>query len=118
MKTVLNYLIIVIATALFQLIMPWWVIAVVPFVVYLVRPEPPLIAFVVSLLAVATVWASYAIFLDSATQGSISYRIAELFSLPNATALLVAISLLSGLVAGFGGSAGSLVRQVFVKEAT
>jgi hypothetical protein len=117
MKTALNYLIIVIATALLQFVMPWWIIALVPFVVYLVRPEKPAIAYAVSLAAVSTVWATYALFLHNATQGSMSNRIAEIFYLPNATMLLTAVSLLSGFVAGFGGSAGALVRQVFVKEA-
>lgn len=116
MKTALNYLIIVVGTALLQFFLPWWVIAVVPFVVYLIRKETPLVAYGVSLAAVSTVWAAYAGFLHNVTQGSMSNRIAEIFYLPNATLLLTAVSLLSGFVAGFGGSAGALLRQAFVKE--
>ncbi len=115
MKTALNYLIILVGTAVLQLFMPWWVIVLVPFVVYLIRPETPLLAYAVSLAAVSTVWLTYATFLHNSTQGSMSNRIAEIFYLPNATILLTAVTLLSGFVAGFAGSAGALVRQLFVK---
>lgn len=115
MNRFLNYMIIVLATALLQLFLPWWVIAVVPFIVYLVRPEAPLIAYGISLLAVISVWGVYASLLHNTTQGSMPNRIAEIFYLPNGTVLLVVIVLISGLVAGFSGSAGALVRQVFVR---
>lgn len=116
MNRSLNYVIIVAATALLQFFLPWWIIAVVPFIVYLVRPDSPLIAYGISLAAVSTVWATYAAFLHNTTQGSMSNRIAEIFYLPNGTMLLLAVTFLSGLVAGFSGSAGALMRQVFVRE--
>lgn len=116
MKSALNYLIIVIATAVLQLFLPWWVIIVVPFLVYLIRPETPLLASANSLAAVATVWLSYATFLNISTQASMSDRIAQIFFLPNGTALLAAVTIIGGLAAGFGGLAGHSVRQLFVKE--
>lgn len=116
MKTALNYLIIVVGTALFQLFMPWWVIVLVPFVVYLLRSESPLVAYGISLAAVSTVWLAYATFLHNSTQGSMSNRIAEIFYLPNAAILITVVTLLSGFVAGFAGTAGSQVRQLFVKQ--
>ena len=116
MRIVLNYLIILVATALLQFILPWWVIAVVPFAVCLWRSQHPGAAFAVSLAAVSTVWLAYATFVHNSTQGSMSNRIAELFSLPSGTALMFSVTLLSGLVAGFSGMAGYYVRQLFVKE--
>ena len=116
MRVLINYLIILVATALLQFILPWWIIAVVPFVVCLWRSEHAGAAFVVSLAAVSTVWLAYATFIQNNTQGSMSNRIAELFSLPSGTALMFSVTLLSGLVAGFSGLAGYYVRQLFVKE--
>ncbi len=116
MRVFINYVIILVATALLQLFLPWWVIALVPFVVCLWRSKHPGIAYSVSLAAVSTVWLAYAIFIHNATQGSMSNRIAELFNLPNGKALMASVTLLSGIVAGFAGLAGYYVRQLFVKE--
>lgn len=116
MRVVTNYFIILIATALLQFILPWWVIAVVPFLVCLWRSIHAGAAYAVSLLAVSTVWLAYATFVHNSTQGSMSNRIAELFSLPSGTSLMFSVTLLSGLVAGFSGLAGYYVRQLFVKE--
>lgn len=116
MRVLTNYLIMLVATALLQFILPWWIIAVVPFVVCLWRSQHAGAAFGVSLAAVATVWLAYATFIHNSTQGSMSNRIAELFSLPSGTALMLSVTLLSGLVAGFAGLAGYYVRQLFVKE--
>ncbi len=116
MKTLLNYLIMVIASALLQLFMPWWIIALVPFVVYLLRPEQPLVAYATSLAAISTVWMVYALFLHTTSGGSMSNRMAQLFFLPNGGTLIATITLLSGLVAGFSGLAGHYIRVAVVSE--
>lgn len=116
MRVLGNYFIILVATALLQFILPWWVIAVVPFLVCLWRSKHAGVAYGVSLAAVSTVWLAYATFVHNSTQGSMSNRIAELFSLSSGTALMFSVTLLSGLVAGFCGLAGYYVRQLFVKE--
>jgi hypothetical protein len=116
MKSALNYIIIVVATAILQLFLPWWVIVVVPFLVYIVRSDTPLIAYIISLAGVATVWFAYALFLNISTQASMSDRIAQIFLLPSGSILAV-VTLVGGLAAGFGGLAGHYVRQLFVKEA-
>lgn len=116
MRVIINYLIILVATALLQFILPWWVIALVPFLVCLWRSKHAGTAYAVSLAAVSTVWLAYATFVHNSTEGSMSNRIAELFSLPSGTALMFSVTLLSGLVAGFAGMAGYYVRQLFVKE--
>lgn len=116
MRLVTNYFIILAATALFQFFLPWWIIAVVPFAVCLWRSHHPGTAYAVSLAAVATVWGAYAAFMHNTTQGSMSDRIAELFSLPNGLSLMFTVTLLSGIVAGFAGMSGYYVRQLFVAE--
>lgn len=116
MRVVNNYLIILVATAVLQLFLPWWVIVLVPFVVCAWRSHHPGKAYAVSLAAVSTVWLTYATFIHNSTQGNMSNRIAELFSLPNGAVLLLVVSLVSGIVAGFAGLAGYYVRQLFVKE--
>ena len=116
MRVVNNYLIILVATAVLQLFLPWWVIVLVPFAVCAWRSHHPGKAYAVSLAAVSTVWLTYATFIHNGTQGNMSNRIAELFFLPNGAVLLTIVSLVSGIVAGFAGMAGYYVRQLFVKE--
>lgn len=116
MRPVINYFIILVATALLQLVLPWWIIALVPFAVCLWRSQHAGTAFFVSLAVVATVWLAYATFLHQTTQGSMSDRIAELFSLPSGMTLMFSVTLLGGIVAGFAGLAGYYVRQLFVRE--
>ncbi len=116
MRPVINYFIILAATALLQLVLPWWIIAVVPFAVCMWRSSHPDMAFLVSLAAVSTVWLAYATFMHRTTEGSMSDRIAELFSLPSGMALMFSVTLLGGIVAGFAGLAGYYVRQLFVRE--
>lgn len=116
MRPITNYFIILVATALLQLVLPWWVIAVVPFAVCLWRSHHAGAAYAVSLAAVSTVWLAYAAFMHRATQGSMSDRIAELFNLPSGLSLMFSVTLLSGIVAGFAGLAGYYVRQLFIRE--
>ncbi|MPR34116.1 hypothetical protein [Salmonirosea aquatica] len=115
MRVVYNYLIILVATAVLQLFLPWWMIVLVPFVVCLWRSHHPGSAYAVSLAAVSTVWLAYTTFIHNSTQGSMSNRMAELFFLPNGVVLLIIVSLVSGFVAGFAGMAGYYVRQLFGK---
>lgn len=115
MRVINNYLIILVATAVLQLFLPWWVIVLVPFAVCAWRSHHPGKAYAVSLAAVSTVWLTYATFLHNGTQGNMSNRIAELFFLPNGAVLLTIVTLVSGVVAGFAGMAGYYVRQLFVK---
>lgn len=116
MRVVNNYLIILVATAVLQLFMPWWVIVLVPFAVCLWRSRHPGKAYASSLAAVSTVWLAYATFIHNGTEGNMSNRIAELFFLPNGAVLLTLVSFVSGFVAGFAGLAGYYVRQIFVNE--
>ncbi len=116
MRPITNYFIILVATALLQLFLPWWVIALVPFLVCMWRSHHAGTAFSVSLAAVSTVWLAYATFIHRATQGSMSNRIADLFNLSSGLSLMFTVTLLSGVVAGLAGLAGYYVRQLFAQE--
>lgn len=112
----MNFLILVIVTALAQLIGPWWVIALIPFLVYTWKPVSALQGFGVSFTAVGLVWLAYGGWLHSHSEGSMSNRIAELFSLPNGLALLVVVAIIGGIVAGLSGLSGYYFGQIFNKK--
>lgn len=109
----MNFIIIFIITAIFQLFAPWWVIALIPFLVNTWRPSGAIPAFIVSFAAIAMLWFSYGLYLHINSGGSMSDRIAGIFSLPNGIVLLVVTTVVGGLVGGMAGLAGFFVRQLF-----
>ncbi len=109
----MNFLIIFITTAVFQIFAPWWTIALIPFLVNIWRPTTPMHSFLVSFAAIATLWFGYGLYLHVNSEGSMSNRIAEIFSLPNGILLLVVTTLVGGLVGGLSGLSGFFVNQLF-----
>jgi hypothetical protein len=109
----MNFILIFITTAVLQLIAPWWVVALTPFLINAWRPSSPGYAFFVSFGAIAMLWLSYGLYLHVNTAGSMSNRIAEIFSLPGGWMLLLITSIIGGLVGGIAGLSGFYVQQVF-----
>lgn len=112
----MNFIIIFIATAVFQFFAPWWTIALIPFLVCTWRPNSPLRSFVVSFAAIALLWFSYSLYLHVNSEGAMSNRIATIFSLPSGVWLLAVTTLIGGIVGGLAGLTGTFVRQLFEIE--
>ena len=110
----MNFVIIVVLSAVLQLFLPWWVVAVVPFAVYFWRPGNS--AFWVSFAAIAFVWLAYGFYLHLVSDGAMSNRIAEIFSLSNGYILLLVTAFIGGLVGGISGLSGFLVKGVFTER--
>ena len=109
----MNFLLILITTAILQFFTPWWTIALVPFVVAIWRPENLWKSFVIGFTAIAILWFAYGLYLHLVSEGAMSNRIAEIFSLPNGILLLIVTAIVGGIVGGFASVAGSLTRQIF-----
>ncbi|GGC03468.1 hypothetical protein [Dyadobacter sediminis] len=104
----MNFIIIVIISAVMQLFMPWWIVAVVPFAVYFWRPGNS--PFLASFAAIAFVWLAYGFYLHLISDGAMSNRIAEILSLSNGYILLLVTALIGGLVGGLSGLSGFLIK--------
>ncbi len=113
---ILNYIIILIVTAILQLVAPWWVIALVPFLVHIWRPTNFGLSFLAGFLAIATLWLGYGWYLHNASNGLMSNRIAEIFTMPNTGYLLAITALVGGLAGGFAGMAGFSLKNLFIKD--
>jgi hypothetical protein len=109
----MNFILIFVITAVLQLVAPWWVVALTPFLINAWRPISPVYAFFISFAAIAMLWFSYGLYLHVNTAGSMSNRIAEIFSLPGGLPLLLLTSLIGGLVGGVAGLTGFYVQQLF-----
>ncbi|WP_044198807.1 hypothetical protein [Dyadobacter tibetensis] len=116
MQGFLNFLLVLILAGVSQLLAPWWVIALVPFLVHIWRPSGYLAAFLSSFLAVALLWLLYSGYQHIESGGAISERITQVFRLPNATLLVVLTGLIGGLMAGLAGMAGYSIKNLFQRE--
>ncbi len=112
----MNFLIILVAAAICQFTaLPWWTIAVVPAIVHIWRPTSYGSAFIQSCLAVGLLWFGYALYIQINSQGAMSDRMAQVFSLPNGYVLLGISTIVGALVAGTSGMAGYSIRTLFKK---
>ncbi|OJV13792.1 MAG: hypothetical protein BGO21_07110 [Dyadobacter sp. 50-39] len=107
----MNFLIIAILSAILQIFAPWWVIAIVPFVIVIARPSSG--AFWSGFGGIAVPWLLYGYYQHFISDGALTDRVAKIFMLPNGILLLLVTALVGGLVGGFSGLAGYWVRQIF-----
>lgn len=107
----MNFLIIFIVTAILQVFTPWWTIALIPFLVMIWRPETSINAFITGFFAIALLWFCYGLYSHMSTDGIMSNRIAEIFSLPNGILLLIITTIVGGIVGGVSGLSGYFVRK-------
>jgi hypothetical protein len=107
----MNFLIIFIVTAILQFFTPWWSIALIPFIIAAWRPTTSRNSFLSGFLAIALLWCVYGLYLHITTQGAMSNKIAEIFSLPNGILLLIVTTLIGGLVGGLAGLSGYFIRR-------
>ncbi|MBO0939363.1 hypothetical protein J2I47_22610 [Fibrella sp. HMF5335] len=115
----ISILLIALLSAVAQLVLPWWSIALVAFAFCFGRPQGSGRAFLYSFVGVALVWFGYAILQHSQTNGILTSRISEVLKLPaNPIFLLVITPLVGGLVAGLAGLAGYFTRQALMPTVT
>lgn len=112
----MNFLIILVATAILQLFAPWWTIALVPALVHLWRPTSYEFSFFSSFLAIGLLWLSYGLYIQISSDGAMSDRIAQIFSLPNGYFMLAISTLVGAITAGVSGAAGYSVRSFLRKK--
>jgi hypothetical protein len=110
------YILILIIGAVAQYFGPWWLMPIVCFLLCAWKSETAKGAFGVAFAAIATLWVGYSLFIDNATGGVMTQRMAALFfqKAPYSALLFVATSVVGGTVAGFAGMAGQLCRAAFM----
>ena len=97
------------------LAMPWWMPAVLCFVVALNFKLTSGKAFLAGFVAVFLLWLSVALFKDYQNEHILSERMATLFKLNNRYLFLSVAALLGGIVGGFAALSAALLRKAFVR---
>lgn len=102
---------ILIASFLLQLVMPWWVIIVISFATCGLIGKTPKISLWSPFLAVFLLWTGMALFSSVPNHHLLAGRIADMFGMPAWWTILLLSALLGGLAAGISGFCGYHFRK-------
>lgn len=117
----MNYIIILVVSAIAQYFLPWWVIAPISFAIATWKSETALGAYASAAGAIASLWVGYATFLNMTTDGIMVQKIGGLFSenlkflknVPITPTFFTIMTIIGSQVAGLSATAGYHFRQLF-----
>lgn len=118
----MKFLLSIILIALFSyaacLYLPWYLIAIVAFLVNIFIGQKALLAWLSGFVAIFALWFGLSYFISVGNEHVLAHKISVLIlKIDNPILLIFITGLLGGLVAGFAALAGSLWRSVFIKNA-
>ena len=112
----MKFIVVILLTALLGYAAPlyftWWSFAICSFIIALFIQQKPFITFIATFLGLFLLWAIMAMIIDNANNHLLSQKVAEILPMHGSSILLIFITaLIGGLVSGFAGLSGSLVRK-------
>jgi hypothetical protein len=105
------FLLILLIGLLAQFFLPWWIIAVVAFGLASWKGTSAGGSFLAGFAGIALGWLSAALWLNMRNDGILASRIAQVFTLPNVTVLVLVTVLVGGLVGGMAAWSGYFFRK-------
>lgn len=109
------FILIFVLTLIAGFITPWWVMAIIAFIMALYAGKKPAQAFWSGFGAIFLVWLILALFKSVPNHHILASRVAILFHLPHWILLLLITALIGGVVGGMSALSGFLVRRLMVK---
>jgi hypothetical protein len=110
-KVLVKIIFIAALAYLLQNVFAWWVTvlaaAMINFIIYSKGPS----SFISGFLGIGFLWFFTALLTDINTDSVLTEKVAAIFSLPNATVLVVVTAIIGGIAGGFGGLSGSTLRN-------
>jgi len=111
MRTFITILLIALLSGIATYFFPWWMIAVVSFLVVVIRK--PKKAFWSGFAGIALLWLIAILFHDIPNDHILSTRMAGLFSLPNSILFIIVNILIGGLVGGMAACSAATINKLF-----
>ena len=109
MKKILAFIFIIVIGYLTTRFGPWYLMALAGFAGGLILKDQ-WSGLLIGFLAGFALWAVHSWLLSSASQSDLPARMAQLFTLPSKTVLILVSALVGGLVTGFGAAAGGSIK--------
>lgn len=113
MRSLSYTLIVALLAGIATWFLPWWMIAIVPFVLAIAWQLRPGKAFLLSAISICLLWLVVILIRDIPNDHILSSRMAGLFSLPGTLLFILVNLVVGGLVAGLAGWAGGLMNRAF-----
>src|SRR5580658_8683649 len=115
MRFLLAVMLIVFLSAIAEWFLPWWMIAVVSFIVSLLITMKPGKAFLAGFVGIGVFWLITSLLHDVPNEHILSARMAALFHLPNYGLFIVVTVFIGGLIGGLAALAGALLNRKSIK---
>lgn len=112
------FLILITASFLLQMVLPWWVIIVISFATCGIIGKTGKIAFWYPFWAIFLLWISMALLKSIPNEHILATRIAEMLKLQFWPLVLLVTAVLGGLVAGISGICGYHFRKAMISLKT
>ena len=109
MKFLAQLLAILVLGFLFELLLPWWSIAIAAAIGgFTLKTKAN---FLAGFLGIALLWLTKALLIDMQSTAPLADQIAAIFKLQHKALLYLIMAILGGLVGGFASMTGSLLKQ-------
>ncbi|MFD0941926.1 hypothetical protein [Pedobacter boryungensis] len=112
------FLVIIIASFLLQMVLPWWVIIIISFATCGLIGKTGKISFWQPFLAIFALWLGMSLFKSLPNHNILATRVAEMLSVKLWPLVLLITVLLGGLVAGISGYCGHHFRKAVISLKT
>ena len=116
MKNIVIIPIIIIITYLAQMFLPWWIVAVICFVVCYFANLSKFVAFASSLLAIFVLWYVKAWMSDGNFDEPMSILLGNVMGGISGGAVLFLTAMIGSIVGGLSGLLGAWSRLLFLKK--
>jgi hypothetical protein len=115
MKLLVSIIVTALAAFALGLFFDWWTIALAAFVVACLIHQKNLFAFLSGFGGIFLLWFLHAVILNSANDGVLGGRIAQVLPLGGSTFLLILFgAVVGGLVGGLSALSGSMLRKLLI----
>jgi hypothetical protein len=108
------FIVIIIASFLLQMVLPWWVIIVISFATCGIIGKTGRISFWQPFLAVGLLWCGMALFKSFPNGHVLATRVAEMLGVKLWPIVLIVTILIGGLTAGISGYCGYHFRKAMI----
>jgi hypothetical protein len=111
MRLIFSIICIALVAGIAEYFFPWWIAALVTFIIVFSIEIKPAKAFLAGFLGIFLLWLSISLYKDLPNEHILSQRMAVLFKLPHYGLFLLVAALIGGIVGGLSGWSGALVRR-------
>lgn len=113
MKAILLLVLTILFALILEQILPWWSVAIAALAgSFFAGQKNGFKSFFLGLLAIGLLWGLKTTLINSANDGVLAQKVAELLQFQGPVTLILISSLIGGLLGGFGALTGDLLDQL------